>query len=315
MVYLLLLFITVIASISMGKPILNILKLLNAKQTIREDGPAHHITNKTKTPTMGGIIFLLPIFLINLIGLYTIQSFRSKELITVLLVTFILAILGFSDDFQKVLKKTNKGVSGWIKLFIQFIIALALFLIYKEENNLLYLAWLFFIIAGASNSYNLTDGLDGLLGSISIVSFLGFTVLLASIGKTELVIFSITFIGALIGFLYYNWHPAKVFMGDTGSLAIGGALGAMAIVTKHELFLIPFAIIPIIETLSVILQVLSFKLSKKFLGKDKRIFKMAPLHHHFELCGWSELCIVKRFTIFQLIFTLSGMFLIYSMTR
>ncbi len=302
--------ISLLLSLLLGKPIINILKSLDAKQFIREDGPSHHVINKSKTPTMGALIFLIPIFLLSFIQLFFIKGFQNKDFIALLIVTFVLALLGFTDDIQKVLKKTNKGVSGWMKLFIQLLLSAYLFFIYKEGSSFFYLIWVFFIIAGSSNSFNLTDGLDGLLGSISIVSFLGFAVLFLFLGKPDLVFFSLISIAALVGFLYYNWHPAKVFMGDTGSLAIGGAIGTLAIISKVELILFFFAIIPILEAISVILQVLFFKFTKRLHGEGKRLFKMAPLHHHFELCGLDELLVVKRFTLVQLIFAILGVFAI-----
>src|SRR3989338_8928370 len=218
--------------------------------------------------------------------------------------------LGFFDDILKVLKKHNKGISGWLKLLIQLLVSLIIYLKYKEGAGLFYLIWVFFIISVASNSYNLTDCLDGLLTKVSLLSFLGFIVLFFQTGKPELVYLSLIFCGSLLGFLYFNKHPAKVFMGDTGSLALGGAIGSMAMVTHTELYLICFATIPIIEALSVILQVLSCQLSKKFLGEDRRIFKMAPLHHHFELIGWSETQIVSRFILFQLACSGIGIFIV-----
>lgn len=304
--YIYLLLSSLVISLIIGNPIIKLLRSLDAKQTIREDGPSHHKTSKSKVPTIGGLIFLLPIFLISLYGCFFIKDFKSTNLIVVLSVTFAMAILGFADDLLKVLKKHNKGISGWAKLSIQLIASFILFLIYKEGAGLVYLVLVFFVIAGASNSYNLTDGLDGLLAGISLVSFLGFTFLLNYENAHELAMLSVIFIGSLLGFLFFNRYPAKIFMGDTGSLALGGAIGSLAIVTRTELFLAFFATVPILEAFSVILQVLSFKFSKRFLKKDKRLFKMAPLHHHFELLGWNEICVVKRFVILQLIFTLIG---------
>lgn len=298
-----------IISLIIGNPLIKILSSLDAKQTIREDGPSSHKTTKSKVPTIGGLIFLIPIFLTSIIALF-LKNFQNTQIITVLTITFVMAALGFADDLLKVLKKHNKGISGWAKLSIQLIVSIVLFFIYKEDGGILYLLLVFFVIAGSSNSYNLTDGLDGLLTGVSLVSFLGFAFLFSYQNNNELSLLSIAFIGALLGFLYFNRHPAKIFMGDTGSLALGGAIGSLAIVSKTEIYLAFFATIPIIEAISVILQVLSFKLSKRFLGKDKRLFKMAPLHHHFELSGWTEVCVVKRFIIVQLIFMLIGIYCI-----
>ncbi len=305
--------ISLILSLIIGKFLIPILKSLNAKQIIREDGPSSHITKKSQTPTIGGLIFLIPVFFITLILCLTKKDFLTLDLTIVLCTTFVMAALGFIDDYLKVRKKHNKGISGWIKLLIQLLVSYSIFHLYKEGGNILYLLWFFFIIAGASNSYNLTDGLDGLLGSITLISFLGFFVLFYHTGKFELLTFSLIFSGALIGFLYFNRYPAKVFMGDTGSLAIGGTIGALAIASRSELFLIFFATIPIIEALSVILQVGSYQYSKRLLGIDKRLFKMAPLHHHFELIGWKETDIVKRFFIFQVICTLIGIVVLVSL--
>ncbi len=310
MIYLFLLIIPLLISLLLGNPLIQLLKSLNARQTIREDGPKEHIKKKSQIPTIGGLIFLIPAFLSILVLFLAKKELQTTDLLVVLGSTYVLALLGFIDDYLKVIKKHNKGISAWFKLFIQFVVSFVIYYKYNSGIGLIYLIWAFFIIAGASNSYNLTDGLDGLLGGISFISLLGFSFLFHKLGQIELLYFSIALLGSLAGFLYFNKHPAKIFMGDTGSLALGGAIGSMAMVTHNELYLICFATIPILEALSVILQVLSCKLSKKFLGIDKRIFKMAPLHHHFELVGWSETKIVSRFFLFQLAFTIIGMILI-----
>lgn len=310
--YLILFATSLIFSLITGKCLISILKSINAKQIIREDGPSSHIAKKSQTPTIGGLIFLIPVFLITLVYSVLKKDFLTLNLSVVLCATFVMALLGFIDDYLKIRKKHNKGISGWIKLLIQLVVSYLIFHIYKEGGSLFYLLWFFFVIAGSSNSYNLTDGLDGLLGSITLTGLLGFFILFYHTGKFELLIFSVIFFGALVSFLYFNWYPAKVFMGDTGSLAIGGAIGSLAIVSGAELFLICFATIPILEALSVILQVISYKYSKKFLGVNKRLFKMAPLHHHFELIGWKETDIVKRFCMFQIICVLIGIVLIMS---
>ena len=293
-------------SLFWGGSVISLLKKLSAFQFIREDGPNDHISRKSNTPTLGGVIFLTPLIIITLFLCLFKKNFQTADLLVVLSTTLLMGVLGFADDYQKIKKKHNKGISGWIKLFIQLLVSLILFFIYGKNLSFIYLLYIFFILAGSSNSYNLTDGLDGLLSSISIVSLLGFAFLFNYIGKFELVYFSIIYIGAIAGFLYYNRFPAKVFMGDTGSLAIGGAIGSLAIISKYELLLIFIAAVPILEAVSVILQVVSCKLSKKFLGVDKRIFKMSPLHHHFELCGWTENKIVTRFFLFQTVCLLIG---------
>lgn len=308
--YLLFLLLSAAFSFLIGKPLICFLSKLGAKQTIREEGPKAHIQKKSKTPTIGGLIFLIPVTILTLFIYFSNSEFQSVCLLVALCTTLALAVLGFIDDYLKVIKNKNKGISGWTKLFVQFIISFIIFLIYKDSSGFLYLIWIFFIISGSSNSYNLTDGLDGLLGSISLASFLGFVFLFLHQERPELVCFSLIFFGALLGFLYFNKHPAKIFMGDTGSLAIGGAIGSLAIISKAELILIFFASIPILEALSVILQVASCQLSKRFLKKDIRIFKMTPLHHHFELVGWKEIKIVERFFAFQLFCTIIGIVII-----
>jgi len=289
-----------------GSPLIKFLQSFNIRQSIRTDGPKDHITKKSNIPTIGGLIFLIPLFAFACFALITRKNFQNLDFIVVFSVTVLMSVLGFLDDHLKVKKKQNKGVSGWSKLFMQLVVSIIICLLYKEGNWFIYLIWVFFIIAGSTNSYNLTDGLDGLLASVSIVSFLGLFVLLEGIGKTSLSYFVVVFIGALSGFLYFNKNPAKVFMGDTGSLAIGGAVGSIAIVSRAEIFLVFFATIPIIEALSVIFQVISSQTSRKFIGKDIRIFKMAPLHHHFELCGISEKNIVRLFFTIQLLFVILG---------
>ena len=302
--------ISFVFSLIIGRFLIPILKSINAKQIIRKDGPSSHITKKSQIPTIGGLIFLIPVFFITLILCTLKKDLLTLDLRIVLCTIFIMGSLGFVDDYLKVRKKHNKGISGWIKLLIQLLVSCLIFHLYKEGACFLYLIWFFFIIAGASNSYNLTDGLDGLLTSVTLAGVLGFFVLFYRSGRFELLTFSIIFFGALAGFLYFNRYPAKVFMGDTGSLAIGGAVGSLAIASKAELFLIFFAAIPILEALSVILQVISYQYSKRFLGVDKRLFKMAPLHHHFELIGWKETDIVKRFFIFQTVCTLIGIYIL-----
>lgn len=308
--YFLILAVSLILTLILGGPLIDFLRTLKAKQTIREDGPARHINEKANTPTIGGLIFLIPFFLIS-IGLLTInETLRSANIYVILGTTFILFLLGFIDDYLKILKKHNKGISGWIKLAIQLALSIIIFFIYSEDKSIFSLIWIFFVIAGASNSYNLTDGLDGLVTSISILTFFGFFSICLIKNMPELATLCIVFSGVLLGFLYFNKYPAKIFMGDTGSLAIGGAVGAISVASKSELLLMILATIPILEALSVILQVFSCQISKKILGKDLRIFKMAPLHHHFELIGWTETQIVNRFFLFQAIIIVFGIAII-----
>ncbi len=310
MIYLALFFIPLLISLLAGNHLIQLLKSINARQTIREDGPKSHIKKKSNIPIIGGLLFLIPTFLLTSVLVIFSKNIRSMDLLVIAGTTFILGALGFIDDYLKIFKKHNKGISGWFKLFIQLLVSLIIYFKFNNGIGIVYLLWTFFVIAGASNSYNLADGLDGLLGSITLLSLLGYSFLLYKSGRIDLLYFTIILSGSLIGFLYFNKHPAKVFMGDTGSLALGGAIGSIAMVTHTELYLICFATIPILEAISVILQVLSCQFSKKFLGKDIRPFKMAPLHHHFELIGWSETTIVKRFFIFQLACIFVGMFIV-----
>lgn len=308
--YLLLLIISTIFSLAIGNVIIGFLKKLGIKQHIREDGPKDHIQTKSQTPTLGSLIFLIPVITITVIACILKKGLYSNDLLIVFIVTLIGFGSGFIDDYLKILKKHNKGISGWTKLIIQFIVSVLLFYIYKEEHNLFWLMWVFFVFAGASNSYNLTDGLDGLLTSVSIASLLGISTVLYLHNNFEITVFMVILTGALIGFLYYNKYPAKVFMGDSGSLAIGSAIGGVAIATKTEFYLLFFAIVPILETISVIIQVISSQFSRRFLGKDMRVFKMTPIHHHFELLGWQETKVVRLFFLFQLIFSILGLVLL-----
>lgn len=304
--YFFLFFISLVLALLVGLPLISIFKKLGAKQHIREEGPPGHKIQKKDIPTFGGAIFLLPVSILIPITCIINKEFQSLDIFAVLLITLISSSTGFIDDLLKIRKRRNKGISGWSKIFIQITLAVFLFLIYKENAPLVFLIWYFFVISGASNAFNLTDGLDGLAASISFASLLGIACQLHLLNKPELSIFCVILMGGILGFLYYNKYPAKIFMGDTGSLAIGGAVGSLAIASGHEIYLIFFAFIPIVETLSVILQVISCQFSKKFLGKDIRIFKMTPLHHHFELIGYSETKIVKSFFLVQIFFVIVG---------
>ena len=304
--YIVLFLISLTLSLLAGKPVIDLLKKSSIKQFIREEGPQEHKIKKSSTPTLGGLIFLIPSFFITAIACFLKKEFLTIDLAIVLFVTFIMALAGFVDDFLKIQKKQNKGISGWTKLFLQFLLSLLIFYMYKENGNIIYLVWIFFIFSGACNAYNLTDGLDGLVASVSVLSLVGLSFLLYGLNKPELLVFCIILSGTLIGFLYYNKHPAKVFMGDTGSLAIGAGIGTIALVTHSELYLILFSAIPVLEALSVIIQVSVFKITRWLFKKPKRVFKMTPLHHHFELGGWKETTIVKRFFIFQAICVVIG---------
>jgi phospho-N-acetylmuramoyl-pentapeptide-transferase len=302
----------IIALVS-AKPIISYLTKIKSLQSFRELGPRSHIAEKTGTPTMGGWIFLLPIFLLGIT-----QYFQSQLQVVLLVLTAIFfgAVIGASDDLLKIIKSNYKGISSIQKLVIQFVSSSILVYfsgryLFADISSLpeifhpILIAWefiwAFLVIAGASNAVNLSDGLDGLAGGLLVIAFASFVPLFWSEGEYSYISFCLIIIGALIAFLIFNFKPARIFMGDTGSLALGMGLGALAYLTHKELYLLVFAAVPVIETVSVILQVASAKWSRKYLGRDWRIFKMAPLHHHFELCGLNEVVVVLMFWAVQIL--------------
>lgn len=301
-------------------------------QPIRDDGPESHLLTKKGTPTMGGILILLALTLSTLLW----ADLKNGFVWAVLLVTIGYGLIGFMDDFLKVTKRNSKGLPGKLKLACQIAIAVVAvswimaltrdplttaltfpFLKSVAVNlGYFYLPFAVFVIVGASNSVNLTDGLDGLAivpviiaaSVFALISYLvGHSVFanylqIQSVpGSGELAVFCGALVGAGIGFLWFNAPPAMVFMGDTGSLAMGGALGAVGVVTHHEIVLAIVGGLFVLETVSVIVQVASFKLT------GKRVFRMAPLHHHFEKKGWAEPTIVVRFWIIAGVLALVGL--------
>lgn len=280
------------------------LKRMKFGQSIREEGPKSHM-KKAGTPTMGGLVFLLSIVLTT-IGVSLYLGVLTTQTIVLILVLVGFGLIGFLDDFIKVVLKRNLGLTSLQKLVGQIILAIASFFLLKQgpfdttlsipftdwsfELGIAYIGFLIFWLVGFSNAVNLTDGLDGLVSGTASIAFAAFGVLALVYHQHDLAIFAFAVTGALLGFLIFNANPAKVFMGDTGSLALGGALAILSILVKQELLLLLVGIIFVIETLSVILQVISFKTT------GKRIFKMSPLHHHFELSGWSEWKIVVLFS-------------------
>ena len=277
-------------------------------------------THKRKegTPTMGGLIFIIPTVLATIFLVVTDKIQFSTNLGIILLVFIGYAIIGFLDDYLSQKKKNNEGLTTVQKLFLQVLIALGFFYLYMKnggqtalvvstlginiEMSWFYGVFLLFILVGASNAVNLTDGLDGLAGGLSAIAFVAFSLISLMVGFEEIGIFTFVLTGALCGFLIYNTYPAKVFMGDTGSLALGAVMGAVAILTHREVTLLVVASVFVIETLSVILQVIWLALFKK------KLFLMTPLHHHFEKLGWSEQDIVKLFWVVGLILTMAGIF-------
>ncbi|MDQ0350523.1 phospho-N-acetylmuramoyl-pentapeptide-transferase [Alkalibacillus filiformis] len=282
------------------------LRRLKFGQSIREEGPESHQA-KSGTPTMGGVMIIFSVVATTLIlVLRDPQTLFSTELFILLFVLIGYGLIGFLDDFIKITKKRNLGLTSKQKMFFQLIIAIVVYIILYNSafptdvaipgtNFSIDLGWAYGILilimlVGASNAVNLTDGLDGLVAGTASIAFAAFGIIGWAFGMpTEVVIFTFAVVGALLGFLVFNSHPAKVFMGDTGSLAIGAAIAIIAILMKLEILLIIIGGVFVIETLSVIIQVISFK------ATGKRVFKMSPLHHHYELVGWSEWRVVITF--------------------
>ncbi|MBE6954810.1 MAG: phospho-N-acetylmuramoyl-pentapeptide-transferase [Ruminococcaceae bacterium] len=285
------------------------LRALKAGQSIREIGPNWH-RSKAGTPTMGGVIFIFPMVLSLLLSIPQLIA-GDLTLVYLLLFTLIFGAIGFLDDFVKVKFKRNLGLTALQKFLLQLAAAGCFLALLRFNGNLtgdlyipfvnvtlhmnwiVYLIFAMFVIVGCVNAVNLTDGVDGLATGVTIPVMVFFIVACIAAKNDTLALFPAVLLGGLAGFLCYNFHPAKVFMGDTGSLFLGAAVSAMAFALDMPLILIFVGIIYIIETLSVILQTGYFKLTH-----GKRIFKMSPIHHHFEMCGWSE---VKIFTIFTAI--------------
>ncbi len=290
-------------AVLLGPISIPILHRLKFGQRIRVEGPQHHQA-KAGTPTMGGIIIILAVFLATLKF-----AVSSMDIIILLFAFLAFGLIGFADDFTKVVKKRNLGLTAKQKLFWQAVVTFSLFgLLWWHQQGtihafvlyipfihlqvslgMLYLPLLLIMLLGTTNGVNLTDGLDGLLAGCAAIIFAAYAVYALWHTNYDVALFCAAMVGALLGFLIFNRHPAKVFMGDTGSLAIGGALAMVAVLTHSELGLILFGLIFVIETLSVIIQVISFQ---KF---GKRVFKMSPIHHHFELSGWSEWEVVIGF--------------------
>jgi len=289
------------------------LRRLKFGQSIREEGPKSHM-KKSGTPTMGGITIVVSVVLTSLIMVGKFSSVPiGYELWLLIFVLLGYGLLGFLDDFIKVAMKRNLGLTSKQKMFGQIVIALIFYFVLRINDFPTYiqipgthvqfdLGWgyailVIFMLVGASNAVNLTDGLDGLLAGTAAIAFGAFAILAwYGFPQIEVNIFALAVVGALLGFLVFNAHPAKVFMGDTGSLALGAAIAAIAILTKLEILLIIIGGVFVIETLSVIIQVISFKTT------GKRVFKMSPLHHHYELIGWSEWRVVTTFWLVGLVF-------------
>ncbi|WP_168120687.1 phospho-N-acetylmuramoyl-pentapeptide-transferase [Paenibacillus sp. HB172176] len=298
-------------AVLLGPLCIPLLRRLKFGQQIREEGPQSHL-KKSGTPTMGGIIIM-----IALMVAFLRFSDKSQEFWVLLTASLGFGLVGFLDDYIKIVFKRSLGLTARQKLLGQLlfsVIVCALLYHMHHSTELLVpgthigfdLGWFYYpfvviIMFAASNSVNFTDGLDGLLAGTSAIAFGAFTVVALQLSSNESAVFSAAMVGAVLGFLVYNAHPAKVFMGDMGSLGIGGGIAAVAILTKTELLLVIIGGVFVLEMLSVILQVGSFKL------RGKRIFKMSPIHHHFELIGWSEWKVVTVFWSVGLVLAVIGL--------
>ncbi len=289
-----------ILTVLLGKVAIPVLHALKAGQSIREIGPKWHQV-KAGTPTMGGVMFMLPALVCVVIAGWSAMVSGTYEQLMILGFSLVFGAIGFIDDFVKVRLKRNLGLTSLQKLILQMAAALAYLALLRWNGSLtnhlyipfvgvtmeiswiLYLVFAVFVIIGCVNAVNLTDGVDGLATGVTLPVMVFFTVTAWARGNTALALFPAALIGGLAGFLVYNFHPAKVFMGDTGSLFLGGAVCGMAFALDMPLILILVGLVYIIETASVILQVAYFKATH-----GKRIFRMTPIHHHFEMGGWSE---------------------------
>lgn len=315
------LIISFIISVILGIIIIPILRKLKVGQIERDDGPQSHL-KKQGTPTMGGIIMIIAMIIV-VMGIYFFlaannESELANKILPILLVAIGFGLIGFIDDFKKLVLKNTEGLKPSYKMLGLLIISVAyvVYLVYglklgtdtyipivKQYITIpvyLYIPFAIVVILGTTNAVNLTDGIDGLSSSVSAIIITCLSVIGISLAIPEISIFGSVVVGAVLGFLMFNLHPAKVFMGDTGSLLLGGVISGLALYLKMPLLLVIIALIPVIETLSVIIQVAYFKKT------GNRIFKMAPLHHHFELSGWKESKVVIIFSLITLALCVIG---------
>ena len=308
-------------TVILGIIIVPILRKLKVGQIERDDGPESHL-KKQGTPTMGGIIIMLGIVIITIaayIYYRNVDIELAKNLLPILGLTIGFGVIGFIDDFKKLVLKNTKGLKPSLKMLGLLIISVAYIMylikglnigtetyipILKQYINIpiyAYIPFSILVILATTNAVNLTDGIDGLSSSVCTIIITCLTIIATILGVKEVVIFGAIVIGAVLGFLMFNIHPAKVFMGDTGSLFLGGVISGIALYLKMPLILILIALIPVIETVSVIIQVTYFKKT------GKRVFKMAPIHHHLELSGWRENQVVMLFSIITLVVCVLGL--------
>ena len=318
-----------------GPRVIRLLHKYQIGEEIRIEGPESHQVKKG-TPTMGGLIILVGVIIATLLW----ANLSNIYLLLIFLATLIMGLIGFIDDYMKAILKIKKGLIGRYKLIGQITVGLFIGLVlyfhpffdgihsntsipflknYEIDFGVFYIPVIIFVITGASNAVNLTDGLDGLAAGLSAITFIsiaGIAYVTSNVnfsdylnviylpGTEELTIFCLSVFGAALGFLWYNSHPAEIFMGDTGSLALGSAMGTAAILLKKELLLILIGGVFILEVVSVIIQTTFFKYTKRKYGEGRRVFKMAPIHHHFELQGWHENKVVVRFWIIGILLAL-----------
>ncbi len=308
-------------TVILGIIIVPILRKLKVGQIERDDGPESHL-KKQGTPTMGGIIIMLGIVIVTIaayIYYRNVDIELAKNLLPILGLTIGFGVIGFIDDFKKLVLKNTKGLKPSLKMLGLLIISVAYIMylikglnigtetyipILKQYINIpiyAYIPFSILVILATTNAVNLTDGIDGLSSSVCTIIITCLTIIATTLGVKEVVIFGAIVIGAVLGFLMFNIHPAKVFMGDTGSLFLGGVISGIALYLKMPLILILIALIPVIETVSVIIQVTYFKKT------GKRVFKMAPIHHHLELSGWRENQVVMLFSIITLVVCVLGL--------
>ena len=307
-----------VISAAVGWLLIPALRALHAGQSIKEIGPNWH-KNKEGTPTMGGIMFIAAVIAVVLAFGWRDMAEGSWQALFVLAFSLVCGAIGFVDDFAKIRKHENTGLTAGWKFLLQLAAAIAFLALLRWSGHLtpnlyipfvnlslplpwgVYLVFAAFVMVGCVNAVNITDGLDGLSSSVTIPVAVFFIAVTTLWGKGELTVFAAALLGGLLGFLVYNHYPAKVFMGDTGSLFVGGAVCGLAFATDMPLVLILVGIVYIAETLSDIIQVTYFKLTH-----GKRIFKMAPLHHHFEMCGWKEKKVVAVFSFVSAVFCVAG---------
>lgn len=314
-----------IMTVIWGEPLIRLLKAWRIGKIIREDGPDQHM-KKMGTPTMGGFMILIPITILTILfNAVSILGFNllGRSVLLPLVTMWAYALLGMIDDWEGIRgPRKGLGMRAWVKFAFQVVFAITIAFALKDlldvpqliwftapdpiNLGILYIPIAVFIIVGMSNAVNFTDGLDGLAGLISATAFMGFGLVAVIQGQIYLARFCFSLVGALFGFLWFNAQPAMLYMGDTGSLALGATLAVVALMTGHWIIIPLLAVIPFSEALSVVIQVLYFKITH-----GKRFFKMAPLHHHFELSGWSETQVVQRFWLISLVFTMLGIALVF----